>query len=329
MNNQTQKSEYLTNFRIKSTLGVTLIALLFVPPFLVINFLQGRYFLAVVSLAIVAFFALIAWNCIHNRYYPSFIFFGLVPTMIFFIAIALQQQGAMIAFWCYPIVLSFYFMLPERQAWISNIVFLIIIFPQTWYILEQASMLRFVVTILGVSAFSAMFVRVITVQQKMLEAQAVTDPLTGLFNRTMLNETFEQIIQQNRRTGTPMTLAMLDLDHFKAINDTLGHSSGDRVLRGVGEFLHKRIQRRTDKVFRIGGEEFLVLLYNTDIENGRQVAEELCSGFASLSLIPNRPVTISIGVATLQPDEDGEEWMKRCDKNLYRAKLDGRNRVVA
>ena len=126
-----------------------------------------------------------------------------------------------------------------------------------------------------------------------------------------------------------MTLAVLDIDHFKMINDKLGHSSGDDVLRGVGEFLLKRIRRRTDKVFRIGGEEFLVLLYDTDIEHGRQVAEELCSGFASLSLLPDRPVTISIGVAALQTGEAWEDWMKRGDENLYQAKLDGRNRVVA
>jgi diguanylate cyclase (GGDEF)-like protein len=126
-----------------------------------------------------------------------------------------------------------------------------------------------------------------------------------------------------------MTLAVLDLDHFKMINDQLGHGSGDEVLRGVGEFLLKHIRRRTDKVFRIGGEEFLVLLYDTDIDHGRQFAEELCSGLASFPLLPGRPVTVSIGVAALQSGEDWDDWMKRCDENLYQAKLRGRNRVVS
>lgn len=281
-----------------------------------------------VSLGIVVLFALNAWHCLHNRYYPALIFYSLVPIIILFIAITFQQMG-FVVFWCYPALLCFYFMLPERQAWISNIVLLGIIYPQAWGFLEQSFMLRFVATTLMVSAFSAMFMRVIIDQQQLLETQAVTDPLTGLFNRTMLSDTFEQVIQQNHRTGIPMTLAVLDLDHFKMINDKFGHGVGDKVLTGVGEFLHKRIYRSTDKVFRIGGEEFLVLLYDTDIEHGRQVAEELCREFALLPLLPNREVTISIGVATLQPAEDWEAWLKRCDENLYKAKLDGRNRVVA
>ena len=329
MNTQTKKIERLDNFRIKSTLGVAIIALFILTPFSINNFLQERFLLGIGSMAVVTLCAISAWNSFHNRYHPSLIFFGLVPTIIFFLVIAFRLQGAVISYWCYPALLGFYFMLPERQAWISNAVFLAIIFPLAWSILDQPFMMRFVITILGVSAFSAMFVNVIASQQKILEKQAVTDPLTGLFNRTMLNDNIEQATQQNHRTGTPMTLVTLDLDHFKAINDTLGHDSGDKVLRGVGEFLLKRIRRRTDNVFRIGGEEFLVLLYDTDIEHGQKVAEELRSELASLSLLPDRTVTVSIGVATLKPGEDWEDWMKRCDENLYQAKFNGRNLVVA
>lgn len=329
MDEQTQNSEHLANYRIRSTLGVSIITIIILTPFSINNFLQDRYILGIGSVVVIAFCAANAWYCIQKRYHPSLIYLGLIPAITIFIIFAFRQQGAVIAYWCYPVVLGFYFMLREKQAWISNIVFLCIIFPQAWMVLEQAFMIRFVVTILGVSTFSAMFMRVITVQQEMLATQAVTDPLTGLFNRTILNDTFEQVIQQNKRTGIPMTLAVLDLDHFKAINDDLGHNSGDRVLRGVGEFLHKRIYRRTDKVFRIGGEEFLVLLYDTRMEHGRQIAEELCDGIASLSLLPDHPVTVSIGVATLKPSDDWESWMKRCDENLYQAKSGGRNMVVS
>jgi len=181
---------------------------------------------------------------------------------------------------------------------------------------------------LGVCAFSVMFVRIITTQHKLLTTQAVTDPLTGLFNRMTLDDTFEEVIQQNRRTGTPMTIALLDIDDFKLVNDELGHNVGDDILRGAGDFLLNRIRRRTDKVFRIGGEEFLVLFYDTDIEHGRRVAEELCNGFASLSLLHEHPVTVSIGVAALQTGEDWKSWMSRCDQELYKAKSAGRNRVA-
>jgi diguanylate cyclase (GGDEF)-like protein len=329
MDNQIQNVEHLADFRIKTTLGVTLIALLLLTPFTINNFLQDRLILGLASLTILILCAANAWTCIRNRYYSSLIFLFLVPAVIFFLVMAFREQGAFISYWCYLAVLSFYFMLPERQAWISNIIFLSIIFPQAWGILEQAFMLRFVVTILGVSAFSAMFVRVITAQQEILKMHAVIDPLTGLLNRTTLNDTFEVIIQQNRRTGVPMTIAVLDIDKFKVVNDKFGHNRGDKVLRGIAEFLHKRIHRRTDSVFRMGGEEFLVLLYNTNIENGRQVAEELRSDIESLNLIPDHPITVSIGIATLMSSDDQESWLKRCDENLYKAKEGGRNMVVS
>ncbi len=329
MDNKIENIEHLADFRIKTTLGVTLIALLLLIPFTINNFLQDRLILGLGSLTIVILCAVNAWTCIRNRYYSSLIFLFLVPAVIFFLVMAFREQGAIITYWCYLAVLSFYFMLPERQAWISNIIFLGIIFPQAWGVLEQAFMIRFVVTILGVSAFSAMFVRVITEQQEILKTHAVIDPLTGLLNRTTLNDTFELIIQQNRRSGVPMTIAVLDIDKFKMVNDRFGHNRGDKVLRGIAELLHKRIHRRADSVFRMGGEEFLVLLYNTDIANGRQVAEELRSEIEKLDLIPDHPVTVSIGIATLMSSDDHESWMKRCDENLYKAKEGGRNMVVS
>jgi diguanylate cyclase (GGDEF)-like protein len=329
MDTKTQKTEDLTDFRIKATLGVTIIALCILTPFSLNNFLQGRFELGIGSVCILILCAVNAWNCFQNRYRPLLILFGLVPAVTLFLFFAFQEQGAVIAFWCYPALLGFYFMLPEKLARISNIVFLAAIFPQAWGILEQPYMIRFVVTILGVSAFSAMFLRVITTQEKILTMQAVTDPLTGLLNRKTLEDKFEEIISQNHRTGTPMTLLILDLDHFKEINDKNGHHTGDKVLRGVADFLQKRIYRRTDKIFRIGGEEFLVLLYNTNISDGVEVAEELCSGLASSPLLPNQSVTVSIGVTTLRPDDDWEDWMKRCDENLYKAKEGGRNMVVS
>jgi diguanylate cyclase (GGDEF)-like protein len=322
------KSGRLSDFRIKSTLGVALMGFVMLTPFAINNFLQGRYLLGAGSLVVVGFCAANAWNCVRNSYNSSLIFWGLVPAITLFLVLALREQGVVVTYWCFPALLAFYFMLPERLAWVANAVFLGVIFPQAWVILENPFMIRFVVTALAVSLFSAMFVHIIADQQKLLEKQAVTDPLTGLFNRMLLGDTLDQAIQQNDRAGVQMTLVALDLDHFKSVNDQLGHAGGDKVLRGVGDFLRQRM-RRADKVFRIGGEEFLILLFDTGAEEGRRVADEICSGFSSLPLLPDRPVTVSIGVATLRKGEDGEEWMKRCDQKLYQAKSEGRNLVVS
>ncbi len=181
---------------------------------------------------------------------------------------------------------------------------------------------------MAVSVFTAIFTRIISDQQDKLQALAVTDPLTGLFNRTLLQVSLEQVIQQNNRTDEPMTLITIDIDHFKKINDTLGHDAGDSVLKSVADLLRKRF-RRIDKVFRLGGEEFMVLLHGTDNVNGQQIAEELRNAVTLLETLPNQPITVSIGVATFQSGEDWTTWMKRSDDNLYRAKLEGRNQVVA
>jgi len=318
----------LFDFRGKATLGVAVAALFLLTPFSINNFFQGRHVLGAGSLAIVAILAINAWGVSRGRDFSSLTLLGLVPAVVFFLAYSLRKQEIIGALWCYPAVISFYFMLPERKAWIANAVLLGIDLPQAWFVLEPSLAARVSATLIAVSAFSAIFVRVINAQQHRLEAQALTDPLTGLSNRTLLTSTLEQAIQQSHRTNAPMTIIALDLDRFKEINDTLGHDAGDTVLRGVGELLHGRI-RRADRVFRLGGEEFLALLYGTDEESGRRVAEELRGAVASLSLLPDRTITVSIGVATLRHGEDWAAWMRRSDENLYRAKTSGRDQVAA
>ena len=202
------------------------------------------------------------------------------------------------------------------------------VMPQIWLSLDPVLASRVTATLVAVSVFSAIFVSVISEQQKRLEALVVTDALTGLPNRMSLGDSLEQAVHQHNRSGAAMTLLMLDLDRFKAINDSLGHDAGDRVLRDIGRLLRQRI-RQVDKAFRIGGEEFMVLLYGTDLQNGTRVAEELRKAIADYSFFPDRDVTVSIGVATLKAGEDVQAWIKRSDENLYRAKEQGRNRVAA
>jgi len=320
--------EKVPDFRRRSSLGVAITALVVLTPFSVYNFLQGRVVFGVGSLAIVIALTINAWNIRRGHYYPIFTLFGLVPAMTGFLSYTVLNQNMVGVMWCYPVVLSYYFMLPERMAWAANLFLLSLVLPATWIAVDHNLALRAVATLLATSAFSAIFIRVISVQQKRMHALAVTDPLTGLANRTLFDASIEQAVAQYRRTSMPMTLVTLDLDHFKSINDTLGHSAGDGVLREMGELMRKRV-RRSDKAFRMGGEEFLVLLYNSDADNGRRYAEELRGAVESHAFFEHHPVTASLGVATLLPGEEGKAWMKRADDNLYRAKEQGRNRVEA
>jgi diguanylate cyclase (GGDEF)-like protein len=163
------------------------------------------------------------------------------------------------------------------------------------------------------------------------EVLASTDVLTGCLNRRALIEKLEQEVDRARRYEFPVTILLIDLDRFKAVNDTLGHLVGDAVLRQLGELLRREV-RSVDLVARYGGEEFVVLLPNTATDGGMSFAERLrirvaqqdfTTGLAPLAL------TVSIGVATFPatPGETVDELLAAADQALYRAKHDGRNLV--
>jgi diguanylate cyclase (GGDEF)-like protein len=315
------------DFRAKSSFGVGLAGVVLLTPFTLNHLAQGRMLLGFGTGIIVAVMIAMAWVGGRGRYWPWLVFLGFVPAVMVFLVLSFREQGVIGALWCFPAVLALYFTLPERLAWVSNAALYAVTVPWAWTVLEVSVAARVAATLLGVSVFSAIFVRVISVQQRALVEQALTDALTGLHNRALLPSTLDQAMQQSQRTETPMTLLALDLDDFKEINDTQGHAAGDQVLRGVADVIRSRI-RRTDMAFRLGGEEFLAFLYGTDHDRGCHVAEELRSAVASKTLLPGRPVTVSVGVATLDGDLSWEAWLRRCDEKLYTAKARGRNQVV-
>ncbi|MBX9854766.1 MAG: diguanylate cyclase [Gemmatimonadaceae bacterium] len=166
-----------------------------------------------------------------------------------------------------------------------------------------------------------------------LEQLAQTDPLTQLLNRRALTERINAEMERALRYDSTMALLMIDLDHFKQVNDTYGHLVGDDVLRDVAQLLHDTI-RTSDIVARYGGEEFLVLLPETDDEGAESFAERIRAaveghGFASESLGTPLRLTASVGVAVFPAAriESVEDLFSRADAALYRAKADGRNCV--
>jgi diguanylate cyclase (GGDEF)-like protein len=159
-----------------------------------------------------------------------------------------------------------------------------------------------------------------------LAALATTDPLTGLANRRALEEAAARESALGARIGRPLSLILLDADHFKAFNDAFGHPAGDEVRRQVGAAV-RACCRATDLPARIGGEEFAILLPATDAAGGRVLAERVRAAVEAGSW-PQRPVTISVGVATCEWGS-AEALIAAADRALYEAKRAGRNRVVA
>jgi len=163
--------------------------------------------------------------------------------------------------------------------------------------------------------------------QEVLEHQASFDALTGLLNRRAFEEAARLEFARARRAGRTLTVLMLDVDHFKNINDTLGHAVGDSALRLLGGML-QNVLRVNDLAGRLGGEEFCVLLPEVGVERAAEVAERLRKSFAETTEVEFSRVTVSVGVAEIcVADQDLEGVLLRADKALYRAKEAGRDRV--
>ncbi|WP_339543783.1 GGDEF domain-containing protein [Pseudomonas sp. RA_35y_Pfl2_P32] len=159
---------------------------------------------------------------------------------------------------------------------------------------------------------------------------ALRDPLTGTGNRIAMDQTLEREIHMARRHQQPLSLLMLDIDHFKRVNDRHGHSAGDHVLKAVATSIKSQL-RNVDMVFRFGGEEFLILLSNTSREAAAMVGERLrySSQVADYRVEGKQiELTVSLGCSTLLPAESADSLLRRADSALYVAKREGRNRLA-
>jgi diguanylate cyclase (GGDEF)-like protein len=165
-----------------------------------------------------------------------------------------------------------------------------------------------------------------------LSELVIRDPLTGLFNRRYLDESLEREVARARRSGMPLGIMMIDIDHFKHINDTFGHSVGDAVLVGVSRCMQS-MARVEDILCRYGGEEFVLVMTTASLDTIHERAEKVREGVRRLNISHDGrhigQVTISIGIA-IHPDhgETGSDAMRAADAALYRAKQSGRNRTI-
>jgi diguanylate cyclase (GGDEF)-like protein len=168
--------------------------------------------------------------------------------------------------------------------------------------------------------------------QRVAETLATTDPLTGLCNRRHFLELADSEFERSRRSRRPLAVLLMDIDHFKSINDTQGHAAGDKVLTHVAQ-LCRGNTRMQDTTARLGGEEFVVLLPDTPIETAREVAERVRAAVAENTALcqPDGAAiraTVSIGVAVIASnDNSAEHLLERADRAMYAAKDAGRNRV--
>lgn len=161
-----------------------------------------------------------------------------------------------------------------------------------------------------------------------LYEQASRDALTGLVNRRVFDQRIEPVLAQSKRHGHPVTLACMDLDKFKHINDTYGHAIGDLVLQKVSTTM-ERMVRSCDVLARMGGDEFMLIMPDTDLKSAKILANRLCEkiGKINISALDKGEIGISIGLVEWNSKFDKKQWIKKADEALYKAKSNGRSRV--
>lgn len=183
------------------------------------------------------------------------------------------------------------------------------------------------------TAFDSMREELSQKRQK-LEELSITDGLTGLYNRRYMEATLEEEIIRANRYQRPLSLLFMDIDHFKSYNDSFGHLEGDKALRGLAETILRNIRNKIDVACRYGGEEFVVVLPESNGEQAVVVAERIRRDFSQLGFKPGSVIepiyiTLSVGVAFLKAEEEGVNLLERADQAMYQAKSSGRNRVVS
>ena len=164
-------------------------------------------------------------------------------------------------------------------------------------------------------------------EKQNLEVKATIDELTKVFNRNKFQQVFKSIIEEQKVNPRTMSLVIFDVDHFKKVNDNFGHNVGDKVLTKICEIIKKHI-RSTDVICRWGGEEFLLLLQGSGIDDAYKISEKIRVIITREDILPEFPVTISLGITEYKQDDTLESFVSRADKALYIAKKTGRNQSI-
>ena len=276
---------------------------------------------AVMSIIIAVIYAWRTNDTVKPGLYLSVIF-SVVATLV---TINLGINGF---FWIYPLILFNFFIITPTRALVTMLAVLTSLVIYNIYepgsiFTSNYQMTSFLVTCILASFLSFIFAYRTQHQHARLEQLAAHDHLTGAYNRRVMTEELRKAAQ-DRRSGRDYGLLILDLDHFKRINDAFGHSAGDQVLMDFTSII-KSVIRESDMLFRHGGEEFALLLPDTNLKGLNTVADTIQKTIFSKLSSPAGVVSVSIGGATLTDNDQWEDLINRADEQLYAAKAMGRN----
>ncbi len=293
--------------------------------FAIIRFLNEQYLVGFVDLLITCpILAIVIYVCRTRETYYSSIALAVVAALGAVSSAALL--GSSQAFWIFPAVLTIYYLIrPLPALAISTAASLAYVFIMS-STMESFEFSAFITTISVSNLFAFIFSKSMHDTQDSLEKLAILDPLTGCGNRRALDQKLKEVVLHQHRNPQPVSLIVLDLDHFKEVNDEFGHHIGDQILKEVVDLIRSRI-RITDVFYRFGGEEFVIVPLSVSLEEASVLAEDIRVLCEKHTFEHDIRLTISLGLAQFKQGESYDHWFQRADKALYRAKENGRNRV--
>jgi diguanylate cyclase (GGDEF)-like protein len=307
--------------------------------FCVLQFLAGNYVLASLELVVAGTSLWGAWRIVRVRNLLPWIYLYLLPTFSFLLYIIVMPNGSRTAFvWVYSIPVLSYLLLGRKRGSRVALPFMSaagLLYFYTDPVSLDAQGLIDLGNPLLCGVMIIVFVHLYETRRasahKQLQHMARTDALTGVASRGSFQQSLEQSIGEAQRRQERLVLVMLDVDHFKAVNDQYGHDAGDQALRYICNSLSQRL-RNTDILGRLGGEEFGLLLRNTDGQGAEPLVETLREQLCSQPMrYGNQDIALSatFGLAEWPVDGQTAEQLYRCaDQRLYRGKELGRNRLI-
>ncbi|WP_100638998.1 GGDEF domain-containing protein [Marinobacter salexigens] len=315
-----------TDFQLSIITLLGTVAFLGITPFVVLRIAQGNVVAGIVDVLILACIGggmLYAWVTGDTRR-VGFV----MAWVVCFGAVAAGAVGQADFFWLYPCLMVAFFLVSSRVAVLVSLSAIVTAMVIRSDGLQSAEHLwSFFSTTIMTCICAFVFAFRNEQHRKSLELLATVDPLTGVKNRRSMDEGLAIALADAKRTSRSYGLIMIDLDHFKKINDKHGHSVGDEVLLDLVALVQKRI-RSTDQLYRYGGEEFVLLLSDVNARGVEMMVNDLQRIIRQQLMCRETRVTASFGVALLRHNESAADWLQRADAALYLAKEAGRDQVV-
>jgi diguanylate cyclase (GGDEF)-like protein len=292
-------------------------------PFAVIRFMNGQWIAGTLDVIIVIGLITLG-TFVYRTRRVRFASIALSVLCICGVLSTVYLSGPQQVFWAYPALMAVFYLVKPREAITFALALVAALIPRLLPEDNGFQTTTVLITIVVMSAFAYAFSIVTNRQREQLILLATKDPLTGVGNRRALENKLTEVVAAHSRKQSPSSLILIDLDHFKAVNDAHGHAMGDEILRSITDIVNLRI-RLTDSLYRIGGEEFVVVLEGQDAASAAHLAEQLRTLVEANELVPDQSVTISLGVAEIRYKETSSDWIHRADEALYAAKRRGRN----